>query len=226
MPPPPQGAGGIMFWGCPLVHSQALLPLFKIRSCNKLWKFLEFHKISWNFTRCSPFQSSISIVYDATNSWFFLILEMCFFYPWKSQKFLNFGRSGSTAPRPHVIESCSMIATLLGWQLPWQQLEFCFLIGYNIKSCHPSRVAIIASLYEMEPRFQCLFVCFFLWGGCGGFFIKKKKEQLKGCWGYYVFELSISAPQIVIFFFFFFGGGGGGWEFFIKKVKEQLNHFY
>ena len=24
-----------------------------------------------------------------------------------------------------------MIATLLGWQLSWQQLEFCFLIGYR-----------------------------------------------------------------------------------------------
>ena len=32
-------------------------------------------------------QSSISIVHDATNSWIFFILEMCFFYPWKSQKF-------------------------------------------------------------------------------------------------------------------------------------------
>ena len=42
------------------------------------------------------FQSSISIVYDATNSWNFFILEMYSFYPWKSQKFLNFGRSGRT----------------------------------------------------------------------------------------------------------------------------------
>ena len=42
---------------------------------------------------------------------------------------------------------------MLWWQLPWQQLEFCFLIGYNIGSCPPSRVAIIlATFYEVGPR--------------------------------------------------------------------------
>ena len=39
-----------------------------------------------------------------------------------------------------------MIATLVEWQLPWQRLEFCFLIGYDAGSCHSGRVAIIAQL--------------------------------------------------------------------------------
>ena len=81
-----------------LLDNKPVLPLFKIR-------YPEINsENSWNFTKYPEILQNVpvfySIVYDATNSWNFFILEMCFFYPGKSPnswKFLNFGRKGSTA---------------------------------------------------------------------------------------------------------------------------------
>ena len=78
---------------------------------------------------------------------FYMKLHFCHLLP-----FAKVGQSvlclyHSTSIGPHYIESCYIIATLLRWQLPWQHLEYCFLIGYNIRSCHLSRIAIIALFY-------------------------------------------------------------------------------
>ena len=48
----------------------------------------------------------------------------------------------------HFIESC-YDSTLPAWQLPWQQLEYCFVIGCDIWRYHSSRVALRATFYEM-----------------------------------------------------------------------------
>ena len=55
----------------------------------------------------------------------------------------------------HFIKVAIMIASLLGWQLPWQQPELCCLIGNDNESYHRRMVAMIATFYEMgtEPLF-------------------------------------------------------------------------
>ena len=66
-----------------LQWSLKLRPIILKKNCNHHYNDDSSYKFSLVCNR------SISIVYDATNSWNFLILEMCFFYPGKSQKFLK-----------------------------------------------------------------------------------------------------------------------------------------
>ena len=60
-------------------------------------KILEFHKISWNFTKCSSLLINCDgIMLLKSKFLIFFYSRNVLFYPWKSWKFLNFGRSGST----------------------------------------------------------------------------------------------------------------------------------
>ena len=71
-------------------------------SWNKLWKFLEFHKISRNFTKGS------SLLYQL---YMMLLIPKRFLnsrnYPWKPPKFLNFGRSGNAEVDTMKLEHCT-----------------------------------------------------------------------------------------------------------------------
>ena len=117
-------------------------------SWNKLWKFLEFHQISWNFTKCSNlrYQSyRMLLIPDfVIYIFFFFYSRKVLFISWKnppnSWKFLNFRRSRNTAhtnaaDQKFTSESDKARNPSPGsWNKLWKFLEF-HQISWNLTKC-------------------------------------------------------------------------------------------
>ena len=125
---------GVIFFFRSLVYLKCTtliclcMAVLQLLSWNELWKFPEFHKISWNFRKGSSLLFQLYMMLLIPD---FFILKICFFIlenPQNSWKLLNSGRSGSTGAWTLCMQAHTQVGVRRGSNNPTLDLIFFLLL--------------------------------------------------------------------------------------------------